>query len=314
MSSHKEKIMKKIIIIAIALFCAVSLQAKGDLHLISVDNKDGAVTPLTIEEALVANGFSVDLNSEMNLPFTKQFKETSFKVFTLMTFHHNTLALELVNKYPQAGVISPMGIGIYQALDEDTLHISVLTAEAQGKILGIKTPILKKIEADLMAVFKKSFPNAKFAYSEDSLKESRNLVTKYEMDLDGEDWEEMKEEFEMNLEAGFEPFGFVMPSFLDLNEELTKEGTVESPYDFYDTYSICKLKVIYTVAKSRPEASAFAPCTTMVYKKKDEDKIVVGFPAVYNWLSSAKIKDAAAEAVLMKAQKDFESILIDITE
>ncbi|MDQ7067828.1 MAG: hypothetical protein Q9M40_07545 [Sulfurimonas sp.] len=115
-----------------------------------------------------------------------------------------------------------------------------------------------------MAVFKKSFPTAKFAFSEDSLKEARNLVTQYEMDLDGEDWEEMKEEFEMNLEAGFEPFGFVMPSFLDLNEELTKEGTVESPYDFYDTYSICKLKVIYTVAKSRPEASAFAPCTTMV--------------------------------------------------
>lgn len=105
-----------------------------------------------------------------------------------------------------------------------------------------------------------------------------------------------------------------MPSFLDLNKELTKEGTVESPYDFYDTYSVCKLKVIYTVAKSRPEASAFAPCTTMVYKKKDEDKIVVGFPAVYNWLSSAKIKDKEAEAVIMKAQTDFESILIGITE
>ncbi|MDQ7043646.1 MAG: DUF302 domain-containing protein [Sulfurimonas sp.] len=306
--------MKKIIIAIVALMCTISLQAKGDLHLISIDNKSGAVTPLSIEDALVANGFAVDLNSEMNLPFTKQFKETSFKVFTLMTFHHNTLALELVKKYPQAGVITPMGIGIYQGLNENTLHVSILTAEAQGKILGIKTPILKKIETELMAVFKKSFPTAKFAFSEDSLKEARNLVTQYEMDLDGEDWEEMKEEFEMNLEAGFEPFGFVMPSFLDLNEELTKEGTVESPYDFYDTYSICKLKVIYTVAKSCPEASAFAPCTTMVYKLKSEDKIVVGFPAVYNWLSSAKIEDKDAKAVLMKAQKDFESILLDITE
>ncbi|MDQ7067829.1 MAG: hypothetical protein Q9M40_07550 [Sulfurimonas sp.] len=51
-----------------------------------------------------------------------------------------------------------------------------------------------------------------------------------------------------------------------------------------------------------------------LYKKKDEDKIVVGFPAVYNWLSSAKIEDKDAKAVLMKAQKDFESILLDITE
>ncbi|MDQ7067827.1 MAG: hypothetical protein Q9M40_07540 [Sulfurimonas sp.] len=136
--------MKKIIIAIVALMCTISLQAKGDLHLISIDNKSGAVTPLSIEDALVANGFAVDLNSEMNLPFTKQFKETSFKVFTLMTFHHNTLALELVKKYPQAGVITPMGIGIYQGLNENTLHVSILTAEAQGKILGIKTPILKK--------------------------------------------------------------------------------------------------------------------------------------------------------------------------
>lgn len=306
--------MKKILTLAVALICAVSLQATGDLHLITIDNAAGKITPDTVEKALASNGFSVDLNSEMNLPFTKQFKQTDFKIFTLMTFHHNKLTAELVNKYPQAGVITPMGVGIYQKLNENTLHLSVLTAEAQGKILDIDTKILKKIEADVIKTFKKTFPKAKFAYSEDSLKESRALVTTYEMDLDGEDWAEMKDEFEQQLEGGFEPFGFVMPSFLDLNEELTQEGTVESEYDFYDTYSICKLKVIYTVAKSRPEASAFAPCTTMVYKKKGEDKIVAGFPAVYNWLSSAKVEDKEANAVLMKAQTDFESILIEITE
>jgi uncharacterized protein (DUF302 family) len=307
--------MKKILTLVIALFCAISLQAKGDLHIFSVDNKDGAITPAKIEEAFDKGGFSVDLNSEMNLPFTKQFKQTNFKIFTLMTIHNVKLTRDLVNKYPQAGVFTPMGVGIYQAKNENTLHMSVLTAEAQGKVLGINDiSILKNIETELLNVIKTIMPNAKHEYSEDSLKESRNLVTMYELDLDGEDWEEMKEEFEMNLEAGFEPFGFVMPAFLDLNEELTKEGTVDSAFDFYDTYSICKLKVIYTVAKSRPEASAFAPCTTMVYKKKDEDKIVVGFPAVYNWMSSAKVEDKEAKEVLMKAQTDFESILKDVTE
>ena len=307
--------MKKILILMVALLGVVSLHAKGDMHLFTVDNKAGKITPNSIEDTLSKNGFSVDLNSEMNLPFTKQFKKTTFKVFTLMTIHHNTLASELVNKYPQAGVITPMGVGIYQSKEEDRLHVSILTAEAQAKILGIKdTKILSAIEDALIKALKKALPNATMTYSKDSLKESRALVTQYEMDLDGEDWEDAKEEFEMNLEAGFDPFGFVMPSFLDLNEELTKEGKVASPYDFYDTYSICKLKVIYTVAQSRPNASAFAPCTTMVYKKKDEDKIVVGFPAVYNWLSSAQIEDKEAKAVLMKAQTDFESILKDITE
>ncbi|MDF1876930.1 DUF302 domain-containing protein [Sulfurimonas sp. SAG-AH-194-L11] len=304
--------MKKIIIVAIALLCALSLQAQGDLHLISVDNKDGKVTAKQIEKMLNADNFAVDLNSPMNGPFKKQFQQTDFKVFTLMTFHHKTLATELIIKYPKVGAITPMGIGIYQGINEDTLHISILTAEAQEKILGIKTPLFKEIETELLTLFKKNFPSAKFEISEDSLKESRDLITLYELDLDGEDWEDAKDEFEMNLESSFEPFGFIVAATQDLT--FLDDEKIEEVYDFYDTYSICKLKVIYTVAKSRPEASAFAPCTTMVYKKKDEDKIVVGFPAVYNWLSSAKIKDKAAEDALIKAQNDFESILKEVTE
>ncbi len=305
----------KNIILTIAIFiAATTLSAKGDLHLFEIDNKKGAITPANIEKMLKANGFAVDLNSEMNLPFTKQFQKTTFNIFTLMTFHHEELSIDLVKKYPQAGVFTPMGIGIYQSLDEDILHLSILTSDAQAKILGSDTKILQEIESALLSTIKKSFPNAKHSISEDSLKESRQLVTEYKFDLDGEDWEEMKEETEMNLESGFDPHGFVMPSYLDFNEEMTKEATVDSPYDFFVTYSICKLEVIYTVALSRPEAAAFAPCTTMVYKKKDEDKIVMGFPAVYNWMSSVKVEDKDAKAVLMKAQKDFESILISVTE
>ena len=306
--------MKIIIAITVALFCALSLQAKGDLHIFSVDNKAGKITPIAIEEAFTKNGFSLGINSEMNGPFQKQFSKTTFKVFTLLTVYHTKLSQDLVKKYPQAGVFVPMGVGIYQGLNEDTLHISILTSKAQAKILGSDSKILDKIEKETLEIIKTLAPNAKYSLSEDSLKESRDLVTRYELDLDGEDWEEMKEETEMNLESGFEPLGFVMPGFVDYNEELTQEGTVESPYDFYDTYSICKLKVIYTVALTRPEASAFAPCTVMVYKKKDEDKIVLGFPAVYNWMSSAKVTNKEANAVLMKAQKDFESILKDVTE
>ncbi len=307
--------MKKIITFVLILLCAISLQAKGDLHLYSIDNKDGAITPSTIENAFASNGFSVGLNSEMNTPFKKQFSKTTFKVFTLLTVYHTKLSKDLLKAYPQAGVFSPMGVGIYQKLNDDTLHISFLTADTQAKILGSDTKILKKIEAEFLKVMQKTLPKAKHTYSEDSLKESRALVTQYEFELDeDDDWEDAKENVEMTLESGFEPFGFVMPAFNDFNEELTQEGTIESPYDFYDTYSICKLKVIYTVAQTRPEASAFAPCTTMVYKKKGENKIVLGFPAVYNWLSSAKVEDKEAKAVLMKAQKDFESILKNITE
>jgi uncharacterized protein (DUF302 family) len=94
---------------------------------------------------------------------------------------------------------------------------------------------------------------------------------------------------------------------------LTENGE-ESPFSFYDTYSICKLKVIYTVAKTHPEAAAFAPCTLMVYKKKDAAEIVMGFPGVYNWMSSARVDDAEAKSVLLQAQKDFEGVLQSTVE
>lgn len=138
--------MKTIILYLALCISAISLQAQGDLHLFTVENKDSKITPLMIEEAFTKNGFSLGINSEMNLPFTKQFGKTTFKVFTLLTVYHTELSKDLVNKYPQAGVFVPMGVGIYQNLKEDTLHISMLTAEAQGKILGTDTKILKKIE------------------------------------------------------------------------------------------------------------------------------------------------------------------------
>jgi len=194
--------MKKVLLLIAALVCAVSLQAKGDLHLFSIDNKDGKITPYMIEEALNNGGMHVELNSNMIGPFKKQFKETKYKVFTLMTFWSKKYTKELVDKYPKAGAFTPMGMGIYQAKDEDTLHLSVLTADAQEKILGIKDPLLKKIEAQVLAVIKKNFPNAKHTLSEDSLKSSYNLVTTYEMEVDpDDDIEEVQEEFIMNLEA-----------------------------------------------------------------------------------------------------------------
>jgi len=308
--------MKKLVLIFTALVCAVSLQAKGDLHLFSVDNRDGKITPYMLEKAFNEGGMHVELNSNMIGPFKKQFKKTKYKIFTLMTMWSKKYSAELIKRYPKAGSFTPMGVGIYQAQGENNLHLSVLTAEAQEKILGIKDlSLLKKIEQEVISIIKKTLPAAKHTISEDSLKSAHDLVTIYTLELEeDDDWEEMEEEVLMGLEQGFKPYGFVVPQYMDINDILTDGEEEGTPYDFYMSYSICKLPVIYTVSKSRPEASAFAPCTTMVYKKKDENKIVIGFPGVYNWLSSARVTDEESKKVLLKAQKDFESILQNITE
>ncbi len=308
--------MKNIFVFFIVLLSASTVFAQGDLHLFDVNNKDGKISSITIEKTLKENGFDIGLRSEMNKPFKLQFKQTDFKTFTLLTIYHTKLSRELVLKYPDAGVITPMGVGIYQKLNDDTLHVSILTSQTQAKILGIKDDkILRDIESDLIKAIKIALPGAHQKYSEDSLKETRGLITKYVLEMEeGDDPEETIEDLSMTVEGDFKTYGFIAAASADYNELLTHGGSMESPFYFYKTYSICKLEVIYTVAKSRPEASAFAPCTTMIYQKKGSNKVIIGFPSVYNWMSSAKVEDKASKAVLLKAQKSFESILTELTE
>jgi hypothetical protein len=42
--------------------------------------------------------------------------------------------------------------------------------------------------------------------------------------------------------------------------------------------------------------------------------IVMGFPRVYGWMSSASVNDAEAKEVLKQAQNDFEAVLQSATE
>ena len=307
--------MKKIALVLIGVFLTVSAYAAGDLHLFDISNKDGALTTQTLQKAFEKNGFKIALNNDMTKPFEKQFEKSDFKIFTLMTVYQPELANKLIKVEAKSGVFVPMGVGIYQANGENTLHVSLLTSEAQAKIIGIQNnDILKKIETLALKSVREALPNAKEYLSEDSLKENRNLLSMFEYTLSGNDAEKAKGDIKMNLEGNFAPHGFIMPSTMDFDADVFDGNDNANPFSFYETYSICKLPVIYTVAKSRPEAAAFAHCTLVVYKKKSEDKIILGFPAVYNWLSSAKVEDQEAKATLLKAQEDFESILKEITE
>lgn len=285
----------------------------GDLHLISVPNADGKVNAGVIEKALEANGFVISANSEMNGPFMKQFGQSDFAQFNLLTGFHKKLAASLVKSHPDAGIFVPMGFGIYQRKDDKALHVSVLTAKSMKKIAGFDAPEFALIEKEVLNTLKKALPGAKFTMSEASLPSEGKLLTKYVRTTSAESWSGDKDNTEMMIEEGLKPAGFVLSNFTDYNFILNESST-SSPFNFYDTYSICKLKVIYTVAKTRPEAAAFAPCTLMVYKKKDTNEIVMGFPGVYNWMSSARVNDAEAKAVLLQAQKDFEAVLQSTVE
>lgn len=282
----------------------------GDLHLFSVSNADGKYNASVVEKALEANGFVISANSEMNGPFKIQFGQSDFSQFNLLTAYHKVHSESLVKAHPDAGIFVPMGFGIYQRAGDKELHVSILTAASMSKIAGFKAKEFALIEKEALATLKNALPNAKLTMSETSLPAEGKLLSRYVKKSSKESWSSDKEETEMMIEDGLKPAGFVMSNFTDYNFVLGEK----SPFDFYDTYSICKLKVIYTVAKTRPEAAAFAPCTLMVYKKKDTNEIVMGFPGVYNWMSSARVSDPDGKAALLQAQKDFEAVLQSTVE
>jgi len=306
--------MKKIML-GLCLFLSINnLYAKGDLYLFEIENKEGKYSPELIVKAFEKNGFYISATSEMNKPFLIEFKETKFDIFTLLTLFHREFSEKLIKKHAKAGIFVPMGIGIYQQKHDDFLHISILRAQTQEKILGFKDVNLHKIEMSVIKTLKETLPGVKMSISAQALKAEGPLVTLLEYNVEPNNWKNTKEDLQLLIEDGFKPSGFVMSNFTDFNYRLTKADTVESGFDFYETYSICKLKVIYTVSKTSPEAAAFAPCSFMFYKKKDENKIVMGFPTVYNWMSSAYLNNAESKKVLIKAQREFETILKEASE
>ena len=308
-------LFKKILVACLLL--GTALWAQGDLRIYSIANDPKSDLPQQIAKALEKNGFTIAANTEMTKPFTIQFKQSDYDVFYLLTAYHTDLSRKLVVKYPDAGIFVPMGFGIYQHKGDKQLHVSVLTAEAQAKIIGLKTvdPLLRAIETAESKALKEAMPHASVSLENDNpLPAKGALVTTYSMEVDNDDYEDAKDELTMGIQGGLSPKGFVLSNTLDFDMVISDDDAIKDPFDFYDTYSICKLKVIYNVAKTRPQASAFAPCTMMMYKKKGDPNIVVGFPGVYNWMSSARVEDPEAEAELMKAQHDFESLLSDLTE
>ncbi|MDM5272727.1 DUF302 domain-containing protein [Sulfurovum sp. zt1-1] len=307
--------MKNLLKKLLALVVVGTMGFAQDIQVFTADNSDGKITPKTIEEAFLKVGFFVAENRDMNIPFKKQFNESSFDVYNLFTFYSKPDTLTLVKEHSEIGLFAPLSMSIYTKKGEKTISVSTLTTESLATILGIPKDdkTLLKIGNMVKEALKTAMPNGQFVklpYETKAIVGER--VTRFEMDMEADSWEDTKDEFQMSFEGELSPNGFVMAGFSDLNYDF-EENNYEG-YNFYDVYSICKLPVIYTVAKVRPEAGAFAPCSLYLYKKKDENKMHVAFPSVYNWISAMAIDDKASLEVLDDAQKRMEKILSGLME
>ncbi len=300
--------MKIFKIIVMALLLATSVSANKDILLFKVDNSKGNVTPQSIEKVLVKAGYKVEENRDMNGPFKIQFQKTTYKTYNLMIAYYPEIMEKLTIKYPDSGIFNPFSVGIYQKEGDKNLYISMLTASAMNKILGKGDKLFKELETLNRKYFLEALPGGEITKLDyEPVPASKDLVTRFELEVDDEEAEDIQEEVEIVIENGLKPIGFTMASFNAYGVDL--ENAKNEDYFYYDTYSLCKLKVIYNVSINHPEAGAYAPCSMAIYHKKGSNKMVIVFPNVYNWISTFGLKDKELIAILEKAQADI-TILI----
>jgi len=275
-----------------------------DIQIFTSENADGKITPVTIEAVFKKAGFVISANRDMNVPF-----------YNLFTIFSKKETLELVKKYPNIGLFAPMSMSIYTRKGEKKISVSSLSVEAMAKILKIPADdkVLVKVGKMVKDALKSAMPKGKFEILPYTVqKPIGELVSSYKMEMDEEDWDSEFDEFQIEFEGQLAPNGFVMAGFTDMTFHFD-EADYED-FDFYSVYSICKLPVIYTVAKVHPEAGAYAPCSLYMSKKKDDNNMNIAFPSVYNWISSMDIKDKESLEVLLEAQESMHKILTGLIE
>ena len=327
--------MKKVLSVLVSALVALSLTAcnnaepkeetpakvekQYDIRIFTVANPDKKITTATVEKAFEETGFGIDGNNNMNKPFSVRFKSTWYETYHLATVHNAALVAKLVSKYPSIGLITPLSMSIWSSHENKSMSISSLTLRGMSRITQIPmdNPDLMAYEAEMTKALEAALPGGHFealAYAKVA-DMTQSLETTFSAEwIADEDatLEDMKEDFQDEFEGELEPVGFLFPGFIGVNDEIIEAGVED--FEFYDTYSICKLEVIHPVSKSHPEAGAFAPCSFYMYQRKGENTVHMGFPSVENWIQSTDMEDEYSLKPLIEAQNLLADTITSILE
>lgn len=312
------KLSIKGMLTALLLTAATVASAAQDVQIYTADNSKGKITAATISKAFEDAGFLISDNKDVNIAFKSKFQETNDKMYNLFTLHSPKMVLELVKINPDAALFAPLSMSIYMHKGSDEIYISSLSLEGMAKIVGIPASNKHMIAYSKLVKtgLAKALPNGHFVKTKyKTLKPEGELVTRftYEMELEeGTDISEELDGFQEELESSLETVGFIIAGFNKLGDDFDAAGYKK--YDFFDTYSICKLPVIFEVSKTHPEAGTYGPCTFYMYKEKGSSTIHMAFPSVYNWISSMDIKDEASKKILIDAQNKMIQVVNETTE
>ena len=303
--------------VALMLIIGITASASQDVQIYTADNSKGKITTASIEKAFADAGFTISDNRNLNLAFKSKFQAINQTVYNLFYLYKKDLFLELVKISPKAALFAPLSMSIYMEKGSNDISVASLTLDGMSKITEIPASnkhmmAYSKLITETLA---KALPNGHFEKMPNKpTKAKGDLVVKFssEMEAQGEDIEDELEGIQTELEGSLETVGFIIAGFNKLGDDFTEAGF--NKYDFFDSYSICKLSVIFEVSKKYPEAGAFAPCTFYMYREKGSEKLIMEYPSVNNWISSLAMDDKASIKELEVAEKRIIEVVQEVTE
>jgi uncharacterized protein (DUF302 family) len=297
-------------------------ETRDDIRIYAADNSAGKITKESIEAAFKANGFTITGNNDMNAAFKGRFGKdhptagTDWNTYRLMFIYNPKATAKLVKDYPQFGLLAPLSTSVFSK-DGSVVNISSLSIEGISRItkVPVDNPDLVALVDSMTKSLEQALPNGEFKkLSYKKIRPDGEIVTKFKFVLpnEGDDIEEAKETYQETMEGEIEANGFIVAGFTPVMEDL--EANDVEGFDFYDSYSICKLEVIFPVHKTHPEVGALAPCTMYMYKKSDEKFTYMGYPSVYNWIMTTNIEDDYSLEPLIDAQNLLEATIDSVNE
>jgi uncharacterized protein (DUF302 family) len=318
-----KKIYVLILAISLAIFMiacngtsSVPVKPKiiQDIQVFSSVNTDATITTKSIENAFDKLGLSVLGNNNMNKAFQQRFKKTYYKTYNLAMYTNKDLTFKLIKKYPKFATLTPLTMSIWED-ESSNINISTLSLDGMARVaqIPLTDPDLLAYATLIHKALKAAMPDGDFkeltsipAHQGKPLQV--NFVAEVTLDEDGT-YEDYIEDFETEFEGKLEAEGFMFPSYTNLQEEIFNEKGYTGVYDFFDTYSICKLDVIFPISRLHPEVAAWAPCSFYIYKRSEENIMRIGFLDVENWIDAVGIKDKKSIKSLRSAQGKIKAII-----
>lgn len=260
-----------------------------------------------ILKATQTAGFVVSDEKDLANAFKVQFGQSDFDAFYNITVLDVKTTAQIAKTNPKIAAFTPFTILLYKKTGTNELYWGFVNAKTVKNSIALskaEEEALAKSQENLVKNILSALPKSqkvKIDYNS-VFSGSKDLLYTVSYDLKkGEDINKRKEDIYKQLESDLEVDGFKISNFTDILNEFGK-AKINSDYDIFETYSICKLKVIYAASKERPEAGVFAPCDVFFIKRKNEDKLLVGFPPTQNWVEVTQIKNTETISTMKTAE------------